>query len=132
MAFGNNKLFKVRLKGINRGNFARNSSPGTLYIVAKSMDKAYNSVCLIYGSDPNYDDIKDFELDTIELVADESNPNTCLTDSYKLIMADDFYTKYVPNGIPDISAIKEIINEETENETDTDTDDDIDEDSLEE
>jgi hypothetical protein len=130
MAFGNNKLFKVRLKGISRGNFARNSSPGTLYIVAKSMDKAYNSVCLIYGSDPNYDDIKDFELDTIELVADESNPNTCLTDSYKLIMADDFYTKYVPNGIPDISAIKENIDKETENETDTDNG--IDEDSLEE
>jgi hypothetical protein len=130
MAFGNNKLFKVRLKGISRGNFARNSSPGTLYIVAKSMDKAYNSICLIYGSDPNYDDIKDFELDTIELVADESNPNTCLTDSYKLIMADDFYTKYVPNGIPDISAIKENIDKETENETDTDNG--IDEDSLEE
>lgn len=114
MSLGNNKLFEIRLKGINRGNFARNCSPGVIYVVAKSMDKAYNSICLIYGSDPQYTDIKDFELDSIRLVADESNPNTCLTDTYKLIMADNFYDTYTIDGKIDLNALKEDIEKENE------------------
>ena len=83
------------------------------------MDKAYNAVCILYGCDPNYTDVKDFELESIKLVADESNPNTCLTDTYKLIMADDFFDKFTVNGNLDIDAVKDFVEkEDLENNTD--------------
>lgn len=119
MGLGNNKLFEIRVKGINRGNLARNCSPGVTYVVSSSMDKAYNAVCILYGCDPNYTDVKDFELESIKLVADESNPNTCLTDTYKLIMADDFFDKFTVNGNLDIDAVKDFVEkEDLENNTD--------------
>ena len=119
MGLGNNKLFEMRVKGINRGNLARNCSPGVTYVVSSSMDKAYNAVCILYGCDPNYTDVKDFELESIKLVADESNPNTCLTDTYKLIMADDFFDKFTVNGNLDIDAVKDFVEkEDLENNTD--------------
>lgn len=119
MGLGNNKLFEIRVKGINRGNLARNCSPGVTYVVSSSMDKAYNAVCILYGCDPNYTDVKDFELESIKLVADESNPNTCLTDTYKLIMADDFFNKFTVNGNLDIDAVKDFVEKENlENDTD--------------
>lgn len=125
MALGNNKLFRIKVKGINRGNLARNSSPGVTYIVSSSMDKAYNALCILYGSDPNYTDIKDFELETIELVADESNPNTCLTDTYKLIMADNFFERFTVNNKLDIQAVKDFVeNENSINNNDKDDEDD--------
>jgi hypothetical protein len=126
MALGNNKLFRIKVKGINRGNLARNSSPGVTYIVSSSMDKAYNALCILYGSDPNYTDIKDFELETIELVADESNPNTCLTDTYKLIMADNFFERFTVNNKLDIQAVKDFVENENTiiNNEDDDKDDD--------
>ena len=112
MSLGKQKLFEIRLKGINRGNLARNSSPGVTYVVSTSIDKAYNAICLLYGNDPNYTDIKDFELESVKLIADESNPNTCLSDSYKLIVADDFYDKFSNGNQIDIDAIKDFIQEE--------------------
>ncbi len=119
MGLGNNKLFEIRVKGINRGNLARNCSPGVTYVVSSSMDKAYNAVCILYGCDPNYTDVKDFELESIKLVADESNPNTCLTDTYKLIMADDFFNKFTVNGNLDIDAVKDFVEKENlEDDTD--------------
>lgn len=131
MALGNNKLFRIKVKGINRGNLARNSSPGVTYIVSSSMDKAYNALCILYGSDPNYTDIKDFELETIELVADESNPNTCLTDTYKLIMADNFFERFTVNNKLDIQAVKDFVENENaiinNNEDDKDDDTELEE-----
>ena len=130
MGLGNNKLFEIKVKGINRGNLARNSSPGVTYVVSTSMDKAYNAVCILYGCDPNYTDVKDFELESIKLVADESNPNTCLTDTYKLIMADDFFKRFTNDNKLDIKAIKEFVEQENE-ENDTNIDKDDDDDDLE-
>ena len=130
MGLGNNKLFEIKVKGINRGNLARNSSPGVTYVVSTSMDKAYNAVCILYGCDPNYTDVKDFELESIKLVADESNPNTCLTDTYKLIMADDFFKRFTHNNTLDIKAIKEFVEQENE-ENGTNIDKDDDDDDLE-
>ena len=128
MALGNNKLFRIKVKGINRGNLARNSSPGVTYIVSSSMDKAYNALCILYGSDPNYTDIKDFELETIELIADESNPNTCLTDTYKLIMADSFFERFTVNNKLDIQAVKDFVeNENSINNNDKDDDTELEE-----
>ena len=130
MGLGNNKLFEIKVKGINRGNLARNSSPGVTYVVSPSMDKAYNAVCILYGCDPNYTDVKDFELESIKLVADESNPNTCLTDTYKLIMADDFFKRFTNDNKLDIKAIKEFVEQENE-ENGTNIDKDDDDDDLE-
>ena len=130
MGLGNNKLFEIKVKGINRGNLARNSSPGVTYVVSSSMDKAYNAICILYGSDPNYTDIKDFELESIKLIADQSNPNTCLTDTYKLIMADDFFERFTHNNTLDIKAVEEFVEQENE-ENDTDMDENDDDDDLE-
>lgn len=82
---GNNKLFKITVKGVKTGKFARNASPGVTYVVAKSIDKAYNAVLLNYGKDGSLGNKTDFELDTIQLVASESSPNECDSDTYKLI-----------------------------------------------
>ena len=82
---GNNKLFKITVKGVKTGKFARNASPGVTYVVAKSIDKAYNAVLLNYGKDGNLGNKSDFELDTIQLVASEGSPNECDSDTYKLI-----------------------------------------------
>ena len=82
---GNNKLFKITVKGVKTGKFARNASPGVTYVVAKSIDKAYNAVLLNYGKDNSLGNKTDFELDTIQLVASESSPNECDSDTYKLI-----------------------------------------------
>lgn len=82
---GNNKLFKITVKGVKTGKFARNASPGVTYVVAKSIDKAYNAVLLNYGKDGSLGNKADFELDTIQLVASESSPNECDSDTYKLI-----------------------------------------------
>ena len=116
MGLGNRKLFAVRLKGVCHGNLADNCSPGLTYVVSTSMDKAYNAVCLLYGSDPNFEGKrKDFELDTIVLVADESNPNSCESDSFKLIMADDFFNKFKSdNNKIDLDAIKDFVEDENE------------------
>ena len=129
MGLGNNKLFAIRLKGVCHGNLADNCSPGLTYVVAKSMDKAYNAVRLLYGSDPNYEGkSKDFELDTIVLVADESNPNSCDSDSFKLIIADDFFNKFKTNDNKiDLEAIKDFVEDENEqHEKDKPDDTDID------
>lgn len=115
MALGNNKLFEIRIKGINRGTFARNCSPGITYVVASSMDKAYNTLRLLYGSDPDYiGNAKDFELDSIKLIADEANPNECETDTYKLIMADSFFERFVKDKVVDVNAISEFLKQEKE------------------
>ena len=111
---GNNKLFEIRVKGINRGNLARNSSPGVTYVVSSSMDKAYNAMRMLYGSDSDYTDAKDFELESIRLVADESNPNTCETDTYKLILADKFFEMFSKDKIVDIKAVADFVAKEKE------------------
>ena len=124
MSLGNHKLFEVRVKGVKHGNFARNSSPGTIYVVSKSMDKAYNAIMLLYGNDPNYADcVGDFALDEIRLVADESNPNTCESETYKLMMADDFFDKFSSKDKIDIDAIKKFVEEENKlNDSEEDAD----------
>ena len=114
MGMGNNKLFEIRVKGINRGNLARNSSPGVTYVVSSSMDKAYNAMRMLYGSDSDYTDAKDFELESIRLVADESNPNTCETDTYKLILADKFFEMFSKDKIVDIKAVADFVAKEKE------------------
>ena len=133
MALGNNKLFEIRVKGINRGNLARNSSPGVTYVVSSSMDKAYNAMRMLYGSDSDYTDAKDFELESIKLIADEANPNSCETDTYKLILADKFFERFTKDKIVDIKAVADFVAKEKEEngiESDEDTDDeDYDEDN---
>lgn len=131
MALGNNKLFEIRLKGINRGNLARNCSPGVTYVVATSMDKAYNAMRILYGSDPDYTDAKDFELDSIKLVASETNPNRCGTDTYKLVLADDFFNKFTTNTGFDVKALKEFIEQEKEENADDEDTKDADSDEEE-
>ena len=128
MGMGNNKLFEIRVKGINRGNLARNSSPGVTYVVSSSMDKAYNAMRMLYGSDSDYTDAKDFELESIRLVADESNPNTCETDTYKLILADKFFEMFSKDKIIDIKAVADFVAKEKEENGISDNDDEEEED----
>ena len=128
MGMGNNKLFEIRVKGINRGNLARNSSPGVTYVVSSSMDKAYNAMRMLYGSDSDYTDAKDFELESIRLVADESNPNTCETDTYKLILADKFFEMFSKDKIIDIKAVADFVAKEKEENGISDNDNEKEED----
>lgn len=128
MGMGNNKLFEIRVKGINRGNLARNSSPGVTYVVSSSMDKAYNAMRMLYGSDSDYTDAKDFELESIRLVADESNPNTCETDTYKLILADKFFEMFSKDKIIDIKSVADFVAKEKEENGIGDNGDEEDED----
>ena len=129
MGMGNNKLFEIRVKGVNRGNLARNCSPGVTYVISSSMDKAYNAMRMLYGSDSDYTDAKDFELESIKLIADEANPNSCETDTYKLILADKFFEMFTKNKVIDIDAVADFVAKEKEengisnDEDDEDTDD---------
>lgn len=85
-----NKLYRITVKGVRSGKFARNASPGITYVVATSIDKAYNAVLLNYGKDNSLGTKADFELDTVQLVASESAPNQCEADTYKLITNDSW------------------------------------------
>lgn len=117
-----NKLYKVTVKGVKSGKFARNASPGVTYVVASSIDKAYNAVLLNYGKDNSLGTKADFELDTIQLVASESAPNQCESDTYKLITNDSWeqilsqYQINIDNtNVPTNETVesKDVIDEET-------------------
>ena len=76
------KLYKIELKGVKSGELAKNSSPGTTYVIAPTMDSAHMALINAYRTSGTLD-VNSLEIDNLEIIASEdTNINT--PNFYKL------------------------------------------------